>query len=225
MVTPGATCRPTSASPCAAILEAVEGEPLAEPRVLRFRAGRRKASWRNNVIAVGLSSGFLEPLESTSIYLSQMAITYLIELFPLGGRIDPRDREEFNRLVDMEYDRVRDFLILHFHATTRDDSEFWNHVRTMAVPETLAEKMALWRESGRVEKYSDGLFYDASWIAVYLGQGIVPERHDARAQLPDPAQVARAMNGLREAIVAEVGAMPGHREFLTANAERLAAAP
>jgi tryptophan halogenase len=210
---------------CAAILDAVEGEPLAEPRVLRFRAGRRKASWRNNVIAVGLSSGFLEPLESTSIYLSQMAITYLIELFPLGGRIDPRDREEFNRLVDMEYDRVRDFLILHFHATTRDDSEFWNHVRTMAVPETLAKKMALWRQSGRVEKYSDGLFYDASWIAVYLGQGIVPERHDARAQLPDPAQVARAMNGLREAIVAEVGAMPGHREFLTANAERLAAAP
>jgi tryptophan halogenase len=210
---------------CAAILEAVEGEPLAEPRVLRFRAGRRKASWRNNVIAVGLSSGFLEPLESTSIYLSQMAITYLIELFPLGGRIDPRDREEFNRLVDMEYDRVRDFLILHFHATTRDDSEFWNHVRTMAVPETLAEKMALWRQAGRVEKYSDGLFYDASWIAVYLGQGIVPERHDARAQLPDPAQVARAMNGLREAIVAEVGAMPGHREFLAANAERLAAAP
>jgi tryptophan halogenase len=95
----------------------------------------------------------------------------------------------------------------------------------MAVPETLAEKMALWRQAGRVEKYSDGLFYDASWIAVYLGQGIVPERHDARAQLPDPAQVARAMNGLREAIVAEVGAMPGHREFLTANAERLAAAP
>jgi len=210
---------------CAAILGAVDGEPLADPRVLRFRAGRRKASWQKNVIAVGLSSGFLEPLESTSIYLSQMAITYLIELFPLDGRIDPRDREEFNRLVDMEYDRVRDFLILHFHATTRDDSEFWNHVRTMAVPDTLAEKLALWREAGRIEKYSDGLFYDASWIAVYLGQGVWPERHDARAQLPDPAQVQRAMAGLRQAIVSEIAAMPGHREFLTANAQRLAAAP
>ena len=210
---------------CETIRDAVAGEPLAEPRVLRFRAGRRKASWRKNVIAVGLSSGFLEPLESTSLYLSQMAITYLIELFPIGGRIDPRDRDEFNRLVDMEYDRVRDFLILHFHATTRADSEFWNHVRTMKVPDTLAEKMALWREAGRIEKYSDGLFYDASWIAVYLGQGVWPERHDSRAQLPDPQQVARAMNGLRSAIISGVAAMPGHREFLTANARRLAEVP
>jgi len=209
---------------CAAISKAVDGEPMADPRVLRFRAGRRSKSWNRNVIAVGLSSGFLEPLESTSLYLSQMAITYLIELFPIDGLIDPRDRDEFNRLVDMEYDRVRDFLILHFHATTRDDSEFWNHVRTMQVPATLAEKMALWRETGRVEKYSDGLFYDASWIAVYIGQGVWPERHDPRAQLPQPAQVMRAMEGLRDAIAREVAAMPGHRAFLTANAHRLAAA-
>ena len=209
---------------CAAISKAVEGEPMADPRVLRFRAGRRAKSWNRNVIAVGLSSGFLEPLESTSLYLSQMAITYLIELFPIDGRIDPRDRDEFNSLVDMEYDRVRDFLILHFHATTRDDSEFWNHVRTMQVPDTLAEKMTLWRETGRVEKYSDGLFYDASWIAVYIGQGVWPERHDPRAQLPQPAQVMRAMEGLRDAIAREVAAMPGHRAFLTANAHRLAAA-
>ena len=106
---------------CSALLANVEGEPLADPRVLRFRAGRRKHSWSRNVIAVGLASGFLEPLESTSIYLAQMAITYLIELFPLDGRIDPKDRAEFNRLVDMEYDRVRDFLILHFHAMVRGD--------------------------------------------------------------------------------------------------------
>jgi tryptophan halogenase len=207
---------------CAAILGAVDGEPLADPRVLRFRAGRRKASWQKNVIAVGLSSGFLEPLESTSIYLSQMAITYLIELFPQRGQIDPRDRDEFNRLVDMEYDRVRDFLVLHFHATTRDDSEFWNHVRTMAVPDTLAGKLELWREAGRIEKYSDGLFYEASWIAVYLGQGVMPERHDPRAQLPDPVQVQRAMGVLRDAIASEVAAMPGHRDFLNANTQRLA---
>jgi len=210
---------------CSVIKAAVEGEPLAEPRVLRFRTGRRKASWRKNVIGVGLSSGFLEPLESTSIYLSQMAITYLIELFPQAGRIDPRDRDEFNRLVDLEYDRVRDFLILHFHATTRNDSEYWNYLRTMPVPDSLAEKMALWREAGRVEKYSDGLFYDASWIAVYIGQGVLPERHDTRAQLPDPDQIARAMKGLRAAIESEVAAMPGHRAFLAANAQRLATAP
>src|SRR5690606_21884283 len=210
---------------CAKIAAAAEGEPLADPRVLRFRAGRRTRSWSHNVIAVGLASGFLEPLESTSLYLAQMAITYLIELFPLEGRIDPRDRDEFNRLVDMEYDRVRDFLILHFHATVRDDSEFWNHVRTMAVPDTLAGKMALWRETGRVEKYADGLFYDASWIAVYLGQGVMPERHDPRTALPNPDQLARALDSLREAIRREVAAMPGHREYLVSRTERLAAAP
>jgi tryptophan halogenase len=210
---------------CAALLGNVEGEALADPRLLRFRAGRRRRSWSHNVIAVGLASGFLEPLESTSIYLAQMAITYLIELFPLGGAIDPRDRAEFNRLVDMEYDRVRDFLILHYHATTRDDSEFWNHVRTMRVPDTLAGKMALWRETGRVEKYADGLFYDASWIAVYLGQGVVPERHDPRTVLPNPEQIARAMTSLHGAIRAEVDAMPGHREYLVSRAERLAAVP
>jgi tryptophan halogenase len=125
----------------------------------------------------------------------------------------------------MEYDRVRDFLILHFHATTRDDSEFWNHVRTMRVPDTLGEKMALWLETGRVEKYSDGLFYDASWIAVYLGQGVWPRRHDARTRLPAPEQIARALGRLRQAVTEEVAAMPGHREFLAANARRLAEAP
>ncbi len=210
---------------CAALVANVEGEPLAEPRLLRFRAGRRKRSWSHNVIGVGLSSGFLEPLESTSIYLAQMAITYLIELFPLEGRIDPRDRDEFNRLIDMEYDRVRDFLILHYHATVRDDSEFWNHVRTMEVPDTLAGKMALWRATGRVEKYADGLFYDASWIAVYLGQGVMPERHDPRTALPNPDQLARALDSLRDAIRREVEAMPGHREYLVSRAERLAEVP
>jgi tryptophan halogenase len=210
---------------CAALVAGVEGQKLADPRLLRFRAGRRKHSWSHNVIAVGLASGFLEPLESTSIYLAQMAITYLIELFPLEGKIDPRDRDEFNRLVDMEYDRVRDFLILHYHATTRDDSEFWNHVRTMAVPDTLAGKMALWRETGRIEKYADGLFYDASWIAVYLGQGVVPDRHDPRTALPPGEQIARALASLRDAIRREIETMPGHREFLVAHAERLAAAP
>ena len=209
---------------CAAIRAAAEGEPLADPRVLRFRAGRRRTSWQKNVIAVGLASGFLEPLESTSIYLSQMAITYLIELFPESGGIDARDRDEFNRLVDVEYDRVRDFLILHYHATTRDDSEFWNHVRTMEVPASLADKLELWRRAGRIEKYSDGLFYDASWIAVYIGQGVLPAAHDPRAALADPMRVKAALQRLRQAITIDVDAMPDHRAFLTSEAARLAVA-
>lgn len=209
---------------CEAIIAAAEGDPLADPRILRFRPGRRRRSWSRNVIGVGLASGFLEPLESTSIYLAQMAITYLIELFPQDGQVDPRDRNEFNRLVDMEYDRVRDFLILHYHATTRDDSDFWNHLRTMTVPDSLAEKLELWRKAGRIEKYSDGLFYDASWIAVYVGQGMVPERHDPRPSLGDPRQLANATERLHQAIVAEVSAMPGHSDYLRREAARIAEA-
>ena len=209
---------------CEAIRNAAEGMPLAEPRILKFRPGRRKHSWSHNVIAVGLASGFLEPLESTSIYLAQMAITYLIELFPEDGTIDPRDRAEFNRLVDMEYDRVRDFLILHYNATTRDDSEFWNHVRTMTVPDSLADKLELWRNAARIEKYSDGLFYDASWIAVYVGQGLLPSRHDSRASLADPARVHGALERLRQAIGTQVAMMPGHVDYLAREAARLAEA-
>jgi len=208
-----------------AIRGAAEGEILADPRLLRFRAGRRRNSWSHNVVAVGLASGFLEPLESTSIYLAQVAVTYLLELFPSGGKIDARDRAEFNRLVDMEYDRIRDFLILHYHATERDDSPFWDHVRTMAVPDSLAAKMELWRDTGRIEKYSDGLFYNASWVAVYMGQGVLPRRHDARASLPDPLQVIRALQTLEAAIGDAVAAMPGHRAYLESRAERLAVAP
>ena len=209
---------------CEAIIAHADGSPLADPRVLRFRPGRRSRSWSRNVIGVGLSSGFLEPLESTSIYLAQMAITYLIELFPKDGVIDPRDRDEFNRLVDMEYDRVRDFLILHYNATTRDDSDFWNHVRTMTVPDSLAEKLELWRKTGRIEKYSDGLFYDASWIAVYVGQGLLPDRHDTRAALGDPQQLARAAERLRREIDSLVALMPDHREYLRGEASRIAEA-
>ena len=210
---------------CEAIRAAAEGEPLADPRILRFRPGRRKRSWSRNVIGVGLSSGFLEPLESTSIYLAQMAITYLIELFPGDGGINPKDRDEFNRLVDIEYDRVRDFLILHYHATTRDDSDFWNHVRTMEVPDSLSGKLELWRNAGRVETYSDGLFYDASWIAVYVGQGMLPERHDARTALVDPDRIAAALQRLQGEIGRSVSAMPRHLDYLKGEAARLAAIP
>ncbi|MDP8993896.1 MAG: tryptophan 7-halogenase [Pseudomonadota bacterium] len=197
-----------------AIIAAVEGEPMAEPRVLRFRAGRRKRSFVRNVVAVGLASGFLEPLESTSIYLVQGAVTQLVELFPVGGRIDELDRREFNRIVDLEYDRIRDFLILHYHATSRDDSSFWNHVRTMTIPDSLHEKIELWRRSGRVARYTQGLFLEPSWIAVYMGQGIVPEGWDQRADQPDGSGLGGAMDRLRARIADAVKAMPEHADFL-----------
>lgn len=208
---------------CATILASVEGEPLADPRVLRFRAGRRRKSWVRNVVGVGLASGFLEPLESTSIYLAQMAIERLIELFPTE-RVTDSDRFEFNTQVDMEYDRIRDFLILHYHATRRTDSSFWNHVRTMAIPDTLAEKLALWRASGRVAQYAKGLFLEPSWVAVCLGQGIIPERWDARADAVDTMRLERIVAGARDSIERRVTAMPGHAAFLQNHRPKTSAA-
>ena len=195
-----------------ALVAAVEGEPLAEPRLLRFQAGRRERSWVHNCVGVGLASGFLEPLESTSIYLIQAAITALIELFPERG-ISPVDRNEFNRLIDLEYDRIRDFLILHYHATRRDDSPFWNYVRTMEIPDSLAAKLELFRRRGRVVKYRQGVFLEPSWLAVYIGQGIVPEDHDPRADAPEG--LAQAMESLRGAVSATAASMPDHSAFLS----------
>ena len=197
----------------AAILGAVEGEPLADPRVLRFRAGRRKRSWSHNVIAVGLASGFLEPLESTSIYLVQAAITQLLELFPIRD-IEPADRDEFNAQIDYEYDRIRDFLILHYHASTRDDSEFWNYVRHMPIPDSLADKIALFRRAGRIQRYAHGLFFEPSWIAVLIGQGVMPEGWDQRIAAAPPVELGQALERLRGRIAVEVRALPGHRQTL-----------
>ena len=199
-----------------ALVAAVEGAPLAEPRLLRFRAGRRKRSWSRNVVAVGLSSGFLEPLESTSIYLVQGAIAQLIELFPVGGRVRDADRNEYNDAVDVEYDRIRDFLILHYHATERDDSSFWHHVRTMQVPDSLQAKMELWRRSARVAKYSQGLFFEPSWVAVYIGQGVVPRGWDQRADQAGADELDAAVGRLTRQIGERVAAMPGHAEFIAA---------
>src|SRR4051794_27923367 len=199
----------------AALVGAVEGEALAEPRVLKFKAGRRTRSWVRNCVAVGLSSGFLEPLESTSIYLIQAAISALVELFP-DKQISVLDREEFNRLIDMEYDKIRDFLILHYHATERSDSAFWDYVRTMTVPDTLHEKIELFRRRGRVIKYREGVFLDASWVAVYMGQRIIPEGHDLRADVPALDALARSAEALRGEIRAKASRMPDHRAHVEA---------
>jgi tryptophan 7-halogenase len=196
-----------------ALVAAVEGEPMAEPRVLRFRAGRRKHSWSKNVVSIGLASGFLEPLESTSIYLVQGAIAQLIELFPIGP-IRDQDRDEFNQAVDVEYDRIRDFLILHYHATTRDDSSFWNHTRTMDVPDTLREKMELWRRSARVAKYSQGLFFEPSWVSVYIGQGVIPDGWDQRADAYDSAQLEGAARRMLAQVSNAADRTPDHSEFI-----------
>ncbi len=196
-----------------ALTAVVEGTPLATPRVLKFTAGRRERAWAHNVVAIGLAGGFLEPLESTSLYLVQQAITALVELFP-ERRASSVDRDEFNRIVNMEYDRVRDFLILHYHATERDDSEFWNYVRTMPIPDSLAEKMELFRRRGRIVKYREGAFLDASWVSVYLGQRVMPAGYDPRAAGPSVDSLVAGMEQMQAEIRTAVGAMPDHRSYL-----------
>ena len=203
----------SDADAAAALEQSVEGRKLADPRFLKFRAGRRARSWAHNVVGVGLAGGFLEPLESTSIYLIQLAITQLIELWP-EKTISPVDRDAFNASVDLEYDRIRDFLILHYHATTRTDSPFWNYIRTMPIPDSLAEKMALFRARGRVVKYREGVFLEPSWLAVYLGQGVVPSAHDFRADAVPPQQLARALAKLRADTLAAAQSMPDHAAYI-----------
>ena len=144
-------------------------------------AGRRKECWKNNCVAIGLSSGFLEPLESTSIHLIQSAIARLTGFFPHRG-FDQADIDEFNAHSDFETIKIRDFLILHYHATQRDDSPFWDYCRTMQVPESLTRKMELFRTNGRVFREHTEMFAEVNWILVMLGQGIHPRGYHAQAR-------------------------------------------
>ncbi len=191
----------------------LDSQALGDPRPLRFAAGRRLGSWNKNVIGVGLASGFLEPLESTSIYLIQVAVTNLIQMFP-GRDFDPRLAAEFNRLVDIEYDRVRDFLILHYWANSRDDGELWRYARNMTVPDSLIYRLEQFRHRGHIQKYKDGLFSPHSWLAVYVGQGVLPEGYDRLADGLDLATTEDRLKDLRGRIASAVDAMPAHADFL-----------
>lgn len=199
----------------ATLLAHLDGAPIGDPRVLRFKAGRRRKQWAKNVVAIGLSSGFLEPLESTSIYLIQAAVTNLVELFPERG-IALADRDEFNRVMDLEYERIRDFLVLHYHATERDDTPFWNYVRTMTIPESLTYKMDLFRRRGVIVHYKDGLFLHPSWLAVYLGQRVVPERCAPLAEAPSDEKLDAFLGDLKGVIQSTVAALPTHAAHLRA---------
>ena len=195
------------------LLQRLEGPPKADPRRLRFTAGRRKRQWVKNCVAIGLASGFLEPLESTSIYLIQAGVGRLLDLLP-DLSWDPVDADEYNRLMDRELERVRDFLILHYCATQRDDTPFWDYCRTMPIPDSLTEKMELFRERGTVVAYTDGVFLEPSWIAVYVGQGIEPRRpHPLTAGIPLDG-LRREMGSIRSSIAAAVEGLPSHQQYV-----------
>ncbi len=195
------------------LLSHLEGPALADPRVLRFTTGKRKKAWNKNCVAIGLAGGFLEPLESTSIHLIQLAITYLLEMFP-DSSFDAAGIDEYNRIMDLEYERVRDFIILHYHATERADSELWNYCRTMPIPDALQYKMELFRERGHIVKYKDGFFLEPSWLAVYLGQRVMPRRYDPLADKLDAASLQRELANIKTTIHRAVQATPTHAAFI-----------
>ena len=196
------------------LLSNLEGEPLSDPRPIRFQTGRRERFWEKNCIAIGLSAGFLEPLESTSIHLIQTSITRLLGFFPTRS-FDPLVTGEYNRHATNEYDRTRDFLLLHYHATERSDSEFWNHCRTMPITDTLAEKLEMFRGSGRLLKRDYDFFQDASWLAVMLGQGIEPTSYDPLTESIRPLDLDRVLRGMRATIAKASTEMPSHARFLS----------
>ncbi len=197
----------------ATLLANLEGEPLADPRLLRFRTGRRKAFWKHNCLALGLSAGFLEPLESTAIHLIQSGIAKFIALFP-GKTPNEAEIREYNRLMAATYEQVRDFLALHYRATERDDSELWRYCRNMDIPASLQRKLDLFRGRGRCFRYEDDLFAVTSWIAVMLGQGVWPNDYDPIADSMNASQLDQVLKEMRQKISTTARKMPLHQDYI-----------
>ncbi len=197
----------------AVLLDNIEGEPQADPRVIHFLPGKRNKMWNRNCVAIGLSGGFLEPLESTSIFLIQAAIMKLIEYFPDADFAAP-DIAEFNRSMDTMFTEVRDFIILHYKATERRDSEFWRYCANMPVPDELTHRMELFKRRGVATHRQGELFIEANWIAVYLGQGIIPQSYDPRADRAESAVVSRNLRAMREYVAKAAESMPSHEQTI-----------
>ena len=195
------------------LLANLTGQTITEPRQLRFKTGRRKKAWHKNCIAIGLSSGFLEPLESTSIHLVTTAILRLMKLFPFGGNTTML-AEQFNREAQLELETVRDFVILHYHQTQRNDSAFWDHYRSMAVPDSLVHRMAMFRENGYAWPDDVGLFRVDSWVQVMMGQGLMPKQHHGAGRVLPADGLKQQMMTLRNMIDNAVLQMPAHGDFI-----------
>ncbi len=191
----------------------IAGKPQAEPNFLRFVTGRRKKFWNKNVVALGLASGFMEPLESTSLHLVNTGINKLISLLSLDG-ITQVQEDAFNRLTGKEYARIRDFLILHYNTTSRDDSPFWNYCRNMPVPDTLTEKIELFRLNGQIFREDDELFTETSWAAVMMGQGIHMGGHNAMAEAVKEPTTRKEIDEMEQSIRFVVEHMPAHGDYL-----------
>jgi len=195
------------------LLANLEGAPQAEPRFLRFTTGVRKRLWVKNCVALGLASGFLEPLESTSIHLIQSCVSRLVSLFPARD-CDPSLAAEFNRQSLFEFEKIRDFLILHYHANTRADSEFWRACAAMVAPDALRHKLDLFRDSGRIYREAEELFTETGWLQVLIGQNITPRRYHPLADQLAPAQLAQLLDDIQVLQKRAVEQMPSHADYI-----------
>lgn len=191
----------------------LDGKMLFEPRLIQFKTGRRKLGWNKNCVALGLASGFLEPLESTSIHMVTSGLIRLLRLFPLRG-IQPVLVEEYNRQSREEAESIRDFIILHYHATRRNDTDFWNYVRTMPVPDTLRYRIDMFTESGMMFLGGDELFRTNGWTQVLIGQGVVPKHYQPMVDNMADAEFKAYMKGFRDHVSKNLGLLPDHEEFI-----------
>ncbi len=195
------------------LLRNLEGRALAEPRLLKFTTGMRRKIWNRNCVAVGLASGFLEPLEATSIFLIQSCVARLVNLLP-DRNFSPVLIDRYNAQARFEFERIRDFLILHYHATERTDAPLWNDCRSMSIPDQLAENIRLFRDSGRFFRDAEEMFALPSWVQVMVGQRIIPRSyHPVVDEMPDD-ELFSFVDGVRQVIANCVAAMPMHSQFI-----------
>lgn len=195
------------------LLGTVEGQVLTQPNFIRYTTGARRKQWHRNCVAIGLSGGFIEPLESTSIHLIQRAVLRLIRMLP-GGLVSERDIAEFNdqQLTDM--DQIRDFLILHYKVTERRDSPFWRHCAALPMPDSLAQKIELFRETGRVFRKNEELFVENSWVQVMMGQGIMPESYHPIATKLRADELDKFLAMLRDSVARTVAGLPDQQTYI-----------
>lgn len=195
------------------LLSNVEGKMLVTPRVIKFKPCQRKQTWKGNVVAIGLASGFLEPIESTSIHLIQRAVVRLMQTFPTDG-ISQADIDEYNHQCNTEIEHIRDFIILHYHVNNRTDSPFWTEAREMSIPASLRHRIDLFRETGRVFRVPNELFAENSWIQVMLGQGIMPRSHHQTADLMGDEELKHFLGGIKSRVDRIVVQLPTHQAYV-----------
>jgi len=195
------------------LLGNLTGKALADPLLVRFTTGRRRKFWNKNCVALGLAAGFVEPLESTSIHMIQRGIAMLLQHFP-DRRFEPADIERYNKLFVFEYERIRDFLILHYLPSERGDSAFWRHCRALPVPDSLQAKLDLFRAYGRIVREDTELFPVQSWLYIFIGNNILPRGYDPMADILDPQMIKANLDDIRAVIARCVDAMPAHQDFI-----------